>query len=191
MRPSEYTAGRVCDKNIAGPEGRLFAGAHGMPADRGSSCSAPITKALRKLPEKLTSRAKRPTQVQYSSDSAIPFFGNNIQTQGPYCYPRFSPSRSTKAMIYFLRGVVGIWVVFSLAATAAPTAVRQSFVVTAQVLPIDCTARLVRTKACAPVIVTTETPQPENGRSGASAVVTTETPRTENARSVVTTVLYY
>ena len=94
-------------------------------------------------------------------------------------------------MIQLLRGVVGIWVVFSLAATAAPTAVRQSFMITAQVLAVDCTARAVRTKACAPVIVTTETPPPENARSGASAVVTTETLQTENARSVVTTVLYY
>ena len=76
-------------------------------------------------------------------------------------------------MIYFLRGVVGIWVVFSLAATAAPTAVRQSFMVTAQVLAVDCTTRSVKTKACAPV------------------VIVTEPPRTENVRSVVTTVLYY
>jgi hypothetical protein len=76
-------------------------------------------------------------------------------------------------MIYFLRGVVGIWFVFSLAATAAPTAVRQSFVVTAQVLAVDCTARSVRTKACAPM------------------VITTEPPRAENVKSVVTTVLYY
>jgi hypothetical protein len=35
-------------------------------------------------------------------------------------------------MTYLMRGVVGIWFVFSLAATAAPTAVRQSFMVTAQ-----------------------------------------------------------
>ena len=94
-------------------------------------------------------------------------------------------------MIQLLRGVVGIWVVFSLAATAAPTAVRQSLTVTAQVLPVDCTARSVRTKACAPVIVTTDTPQAENAGGGAWGVVTTEAPRTENARSVVTTVLYY
>ena len=76
-------------------------------------------------------------------------------------------------MIYFLRGVVAVSVFFSLAAAAAPTAVRQSFIVTAHVLAIDCTTRSVKTKACAPV------------------VVTTETPRTENVRSVVTTVVYY
>ncbi len=94
-------------------------------------------------------------------------------------------------MVSFVRGVVGIWFLFSLAVTAAPTAVRQSFTVTAQVLAVDCTTRSVRTKACVPVIVTTETPPPENARSGASVVVTTETPQAEKARSVVTTVLYY
>ena len=76
-------------------------------------------------------------------------------------------------MIYFLRGVVAVSFFFSLAAAAAPTAVRQRFVVSAQVLAIDCTTRSAKTKACAPV------------------VVTTETPRTENVRSVVTTVVYY
>ncbi len=94
-------------------------------------------------------------------------------------------------MVSFVRGVVGIWFLFSLAVTAAPTAVRQSFTVTAQVLAVDCTTRSVRTKACAAVIVTTETPPPENARSGAPMVVTTETPQAEKARSVVTTVLYY
>ena len=94
-------------------------------------------------------------------------------------------------MISLVRGAVGIWFLFSLAATAAPTAVRQSFMVTAEVLAVDCTTRSVRTKACAPVIVTTETPPPENARSGASVVVTTETPQSEKARGVVTTVLYY
>jgi hypothetical protein len=29
VHQSEYTGGRVCDKTIGGPEGRLFAGAHG------------------------------------------------------------------------------------------------------------------------------------------------------------------
>ena len=76
-------------------------------------------------------------------------------------------------MIYLMRGVVGIWFVFSLAATAAPTAVRQSFMVTAQVPAVDCSTRYVKTKACAPV------------------VVTIEPPRTENVKTVVTTVLYY
>jgi hypothetical protein len=55
LRQSEYTNGRVCDKNIAAPETRLFAGTHGMPAGRRSGCGAPIASALRKLPEKLTS----------------------------------------------------------------------------------------------------------------------------------------
>ena len=103
----------------------------------------------------------------------------------------FSRPRGTKAMVSFVRGVIGIWFLFSLPVTAAPTAVRQSFMITAQVLAVDCTARSVRTKACAPVIVITETAPPENARSGASVVVTTETPQPEKARSVVTTVLYY
>ena len=45
--------------------------------------------------------------------------------------------------------------------------------VTAQVVAVDCTARPVKIKACAPVVVTNETPQ--------TATVTTS----------VTTVLYY
>ena len=103
----------------------------------------------------------------------------------------FSRPRDTKAMVSFVRGIVGICFLFSLAVTAAPTAVRQSFMVTAQVLAVDCTTRSVRTKACAPVIVTTETPPPGNARSGGSVIVTNETPQPEKARSVVTTVLYY
>jgi hypothetical protein len=51
--------------------------------------------------------------------------------------------------------------------------VRQSFVVTAQVLEVDCTTRLVKKKACAPVVVTTGTQQ------------------TGDATTVLTTVLYY
>ena len=82
-------------------------------------------------------------------------------------------------MIYLMRGVVGISFFFSLAATAAPTAVRQSFMITAHVLAVDCTTRSVRTRACAPVVITTE---PQR---------TTEPPRTENVKGVVTTVLYY
>jgi hypothetical protein len=91
----------------------------------------------------------------------------------PVLPTKVCPPRSTRARIYFLRGVVGIWVVFSVAATAAPKAVRQSFMVTAQVLAVDCTTRSMKAKACAPV------------------VVTIEPPRTENVKSVVTTVLYY
>ena len=76
-------------------------------------------------------------------------------------------------MITFTRGIVGICCFFSLAVEAAPAAVRQRFMVTAQVLAVDCTARPVKMKACAPVVVTTETQQ------------------TENAKTVVTTVLFY
>jgi hypothetical protein len=89
MRQSEYTNGRACDENIAAPEGRLFAGVHGMPAGRNSSCSAPIASALRKLPEKLTFRAKPPTQLQRSSDTAILVLGSNILAQCLYRQPRF------------------------------------------------------------------------------------------------------
>jgi hypothetical protein len=76
-------------------------------------------------------------------------------------------------MITFMRALVGICVCLSLAVEAAPAAVRQPFRVTAQVLAVDCTARPVKIKACAP------------------AVVTTETPRTGNATTSVRTVLYY
>lgn len=77
-------------------------------------------------------------------------------------------------MITFMRALVGICVCLSLAVEAAPVAVRQPFRVTAQVLAVDCTARPVRIKACAP------------------ALVTTETPRTGNIKtSVMTTVLFY
>ena len=82
-------------------------------------------------------------------------------------------------MICFMRGVVGICFLFSLPATAAPTAVRQSFMVTAQVFAVDCGTRSVKTRACAPVVINTEPTR------------TTEPLRSENAKSVVTTVLYY
>jgi hypothetical protein len=82
-------------------------------------------------------------------------------------------SKNTIGMITFLRGIVGICFFFSLAAESAPTAVRQSLVVTAQVPAVDCTKLPVKKKACAPV------------------VVTTQTPNTENVKTVVTTVLYY
>ena len=76
-------------------------------------------------------------------------------------------------MITFMRGIVAICFFFSMAVEGAPTAVRQGFVVTAQVLEVDCATRPVQSKACAPVFVTTETPQ------------------TENVKTVVTTLLYY
>jgi hypothetical protein len=43
--------------------------------------------------------------------------------------------------------------------------------VTAQVVAVDCTARPVKIKACAPVVVTTETPQTGNVRTPATAVL--------------------
>ena len=76
------------------------------------------------------------------------------------------------AMITFMRGIVGICFFFSWAVEATPTAVRQSLVVTAQVLEVDCATRPVKKKACAHVIVTTETPA-------------------ENVKTGVTTMLYY
>jgi hypothetical protein len=172
MRQSEYTNGRACDENIAAPEGRLFAGVHGMPAGPNSSCSAPIASALASFRKSLH---PEPNLLHNFSVRLIPPFRSQEQYPGlmPVSPTKVSPSRSTEAMIYFLRGVVGIWFVFSLAATAAPTAVRQSFMVTAQVLAVDCSTRSVRTRACAPV------------------VITIEPPRTENVKRVVTTVLYY
>ena len=76
-------------------------------------------------------------------------------------------------MITFMRGIVAICFLFSLAVEAAPTAVRQSLAVTAQVLAVDCTTRPVKKKSCAPVVVTTKMSQ------------------TENVKTVVTTVLYF
>jgi hypothetical protein len=89
-----------------------------------------------------------------------------------HCQPVF-PSKNTHAMINFMRGLVGICVCLSWAVEAAPAAVRQTFLVTAQVGAVDCTARPVKIKACAP------------------AVVTTEAPQTGNVKTPVTTVLYY
>jgi hypothetical protein len=74
-------------------------------------------------------------------------------------------------MITFLRGVLGICVCFSLAVEAAPAAVRQRFMVTAQILAVDCTARPVKMKACAPVVVTTQTPQTGKARTSATTVL--------------------
>lgn len=85
----------------------------------------------------------------------------------------FSHSKITKAMIIFMRGILGICVCLSLAVEAAPAAVRQTFMVTAQVVAVDCTARPVKIKACAPVVVTIETPE------------------TGTVKTPVTTMLYY
>ena len=74
-------------------------------------------------------------------------------------------------MITFMRGILGICVCLSLAVDAAPAAVRQTFIVTAQVVAVDCTARPVKIKACAPVVVTTETPQTGNVKTPATTVL--------------------
>ena len=74
-------------------------------------------------------------------------------------------------MIIFMRGILAICVCLSLAAEAAPAAVRQTFMVTAQVVAVDCTARPVKIKACAPVIVTTETPQTGNVKTPVTTVL--------------------
>ena len=74
-------------------------------------------------------------------------------------------------MITLLRGLVGICVCLSLAAEAAPAAVRQTFMVSAQVLAVDCTARPVKVKACAPVVITTEAPQPATRETSATTVL--------------------
>ena len=94
-----------------------------------------------------------------------------------HCQPKFLMFKNfvvpTKVIIDFMRGIVGICFLFSLAVEAAPTAARQSLVVTAQVLEVGCATRPMKKKACAPVVTTTETPQ------------------TESVKTVVTTVLYY
>ena len=74
-------------------------------------------------------------------------------------------------MITFLRGILGICVCLSLAVEATPSAVRQTFMVSAQVVAVDCTARPVKIKACAPVVVTTEMPQTGNVKTPAATVL--------------------
>ncbi len=74
-------------------------------------------------------------------------------------------------MITFMRGVLGICVCFSLPVEAVPAAVRQTFMVAAQVVTVDCTARPVKIKACAPVVVTTETPQTGTVKTPVTAVL--------------------
>jgi hypothetical protein len=94
-----------------------------------------------------------------------------------HCQSRFLVFKNfvvpAKAMLALLPGIVGICFSFSLAVEAAPMVVRQSLAVTARVLEVDCTKRPVKMKACAAVVVTTETAQ------------------AENAKTVITTVLYY
>jgi hypothetical protein len=74
-------------------------------------------------------------------------------------------------MIIFMRGILGICVCLSLAAEAAPAAVRQTFTVTAQVVAVDCTTRPAKIKACAPVVVITETPQPTTVKTSVTTVL--------------------
>jgi hypothetical protein len=83
----------------------------------------------------------------------------------------FSHSKITEAMIIFMRGILGICVCLSLAAEAAPAAARQTFTVAAQVVAVDCTARPVKIKACAPVVVITETPQPTTVKTSVTTVL--------------------
>ena len=111
--------------------------------------------------------------VQRSSDSTLPSSRAMLQDNACTLPTEFSHSKITKAMIIFTRSILGICVCLSLAVEAAPAAVRQTFMVSAQVVAVDCTARPVKVKACAPVVVTTEAPQ----------IGTVKTP--------ATTVLYY
>jgi hypothetical protein len=90
-------------------------------------------------------------------------------------------------MIVFMRGLVGICLLFSLAVEAAPTSARSSFAVTTLVRSVDCRAVPVKKKACAPVLVSTETSQAGYSRTA----VTIEAPQAEKAGNVLTTVFYY
>lgn len=89
-------------------------------------------------------------------------------------------------MIVFMRGIVGICLLFSLTVEAAPTSARSSFAVSAQVRLADCRTVPVKKKACAPVLVSTETLQAGYSRTA----VTIETPQADNAGNLVTTVFY-
>src|SRR6202171_6093021 len=106
--------------------------------------------------------------VQRSSDAAIPSSGAKFKDNG-CALP--THSKITKAMITFMRGILGICVCLSLPVDAAPAAVRQTFMVTAQVRAVDCTTRPVKIKACAPVVVTTDTPQTGNVMTPAKTVL--------------------
>jgi hypothetical protein len=105
--------------------------------------------------------------------SALPFYGAMFRGNACALRTNVSHFKNTKAKIAFMCGVVGIWFSSSLAVEAAPTAVKRSFAVTAQVLLVDCTTHPVKMKACAPVFVTTDTPP------------------TENVNTVMNTVRYY
>ena len=87
-------------------------------------------------------------------------------------------------MTTFMRGVVGVCLLFSLAVGAAPTVVRQGFGASAEVRAVACSIAAVKKKACAPEVVTTRTQQFKNVR-------TVNTSHTESVKTVVTTVLYF
>jgi hypothetical protein len=94
--------------------------------------------------------------------STLPFYGAMFRGNACALPTNVSHFKNTKAKIAFICSIVGIWFSFSLAVEAAPTAMKRSFAVTAQVLLVDCTAHLVKKKACAPVFVTTDTLSTDN-----------------------------
>jgi hypothetical protein len=94
--------------------------------------------------------------------SVLPFYGAMFRGNACALRSNVSHFKNTQAKIAFLCGIVGIWFSFSLAVEAAPTAMKRSFAVTAQVLLVDCTTHLVKKKACAPVFFTTDLPPTEN-----------------------------
>jgi len=54
------------------------------------------------------------------------------------------------------------WLFICCPAEAAPKIAKSSFGVSAQVLPVDCSARPMRGKACAPMVITRDKPVAEN-----------------------------
>ena len=87
-------------------------------------------------------------------------------------------------MTTFMRGVVGVCLLFSLAVGAAPTVVRQGFGASAEVRAVACSIAAVKKKACAPETVTTQMTQAQD-------VKATNASHTGNVKAVVTTVLYF
>jgi hypothetical protein len=76
---------------------------------------------------------------------------------------------ASSRICFLLQGLVGACFMSCSSADDAPKTVKSSVSVTAYVAAVDCTNRPVKTKACAPVIVTREMPE----RGKLPAVTTT------------------
>jgi hypothetical protein len=66
---------------------------------------------------------------------------------------------ASSRICFLLQGLVGACFLSCSSADAAPKTVKSRVIITAYVAAVDCTNRPVKTKACAPVIVTREMPE--------------------------------